>query len=91
MAADPLAAALDGALARGERLALATVVSGPWRGRRLLVWPSGDSLGDLGAPRLNQRVALHAEALLEHGGGTTRKPFDYLGEPVEVEVTVRGG
>ncbi|MGH9465683.1 MAG: XdhC family protein [Thermoanaerobaculia bacterium] len=89
-AADPLAAELERALARGERVAIATVRSGPWTGNRLLVWPGGEALGDLGAPRLNQRVALHAEALLERGGGSTRKPFDHLGQPVEVEVAVQG-
>ncbi len=91
MAADPLEAELERALARGERVALATVRSGPWQGRRLLVWPGGEALGDLGAPRLNQRVALHAEALLERGGAATVKPFEHLGERIEVEVTVRHG
>jgi hypothetical protein len=90
-AGDPLAGELARALARGERVALATVRSGPWVGKRLLVWPGGEAFGDLGAPRLNQRVALHAEALLEHGGGTTRKPFDHLGVSIEVEVVVHGG
>jgi hypothetical protein len=91
MDSDALAAELAGALARGEKVALATVQSGPWAGNRLLVWPGGEALGDLGAPRLNQRVALHAEALLVRGGGTTRKPFDHLGRTIEVEVVVQGG
>lgn len=90
MAADPLVTELERALTRGERVALATVRSGPWAGNRLLIWPGGEALGDLGAPRLNQRVALHAEALLERGGGTTRKPFDHLGRTIEIEVVVQG-
>lgn len=89
-AAPSLDEALARALARGERVALATVRSGPWQGKRLLVWPGGEALGDLGAPRLNQRVALHAEALLERGSGTTRKPFEHLGSTIEVEVAVQG-
>ena len=91
MDSDALSDELAGALARGEKVALATVRSGPWAGNRLLVWPGGEALGDLGAPRLNQRVALHAEALLGRGGGTTRKPFDHLGRTIEVEVVVQDG
>lgn len=73
----------------GIAVVLATVVNGPWSGNRLLVWPGGQSLGDLGAPRLNQRVALFAEGLLGRGG-KLRKRFDHLGDAVEVEVEVCG-
>lgn len=82
--------ALEEARAAGERVAVARVTAGPWKGRRLLVWPGGEALGDLGAPRLNQRVALHAEAMLERGERTTRKPFDLRGTTVEVEVRTVG-
>lgn len=81
---------LERAREGGERVALARVVGGPWIGRRLLVWPGGQALGDLGAPRLNQRVALHAEAMLERGERVTRKPFDLRGVTVEVEVRTLG-
>jgi xanthine/CO dehydrogenase XdhC/CoxF family maturation factor len=82
--------ALERARAAGERIALARVLDGPWAGRRLLVWPGGQAMGDLGAPRLNQRVALHAEAMLERGERTTRKPFELRGSRVEVEVRTFG-
>jgi hypothetical protein len=81
---------LERARAAGERIAVARVIGGPWDGRRLLVWPGGQALGDLGAPRLNQRVSLHAETMLERGERTTRKPFDLRGSRVEVEVTTYG-
>lgn len=77
---------LERARAAGERVALARVVDGPWAGRRLLVWAGGQALGDLGAPRLNQRVSLHAETMLARGERTTRKPFELRGSRVEVEV-----
>lgn len=48
------------------------------RGRELLVWPSGETLGDLGAPRLNQRVALFVQQTLGHSGAQ-RKRFPTAG------------
>ncbi|MEZ5332663.1 MAG: XdhC family protein [Thermoanaerobaculia bacterium] len=78
--------ALAAAHAAGEPIAEARVVEGAWAGNRLLVWPGGQALGDLGAPRLNQRVALHAEAMIERGERTTRKPFELRGGTVTVEV-----
>jgi len=48
---------------QGEPLLLATVLDGPTAGSRLLVWSAGHTYGDLGWPRLNQRVALYAEQL----------------------------
>ena len=57
--------ALADSLARGQAVADGRVLSGPGAGGRLLVWPAGQTRGDLGQPRLNQRAALYAEALLE--------------------------
>lgn len=74
-----VAALLREALARGERVAVATVVAGPGEGRQLLVWPAGHTYGDLGWPRLNQRVALYAEQLFEKGPREMVKPFDVPG------------
>ena len=79
--------------ARGERVAVATLGSGPAAGARLLVWPTGESFGDLGWPRLNQRVALYAEQLLERGAAApARKRFDLpdVGK-VDVEIELVGG
>lgn len=57
--------ALADSLARGQAVADGRVLSGPGAGGRMLVWPAGQTRGDLGQPRLNQRAALYAEALLE--------------------------
>jgi xanthine/CO dehydrogenase XdhC/CoxF family maturation factor len=68
------------ARAARERCALATVLEGEHAGARLLVWGAGHAFGDLGWPRLNQRVALYAEQLLERRASeTTVKPFDVAG------------
>lgn len=80
-----LSAALSAALTRGEALAVATVVSGPGRGNRMLIWPAGQALGSLGAPRLNQRAALYAEAALDRGAlRPSFQSFDVQGQAVEV-------
>ena len=71
----------------GEAVALAQIVAGSPIGARLLVWRGGESLGDLGSPRLNQRVALYAEGLLERGG-SERKSFGVSGDRLEVETTI---
>ncbi|KAB2962045.1 MAG: XdhC family protein [Thermoanaerobaculia bacterium] len=60
---------LAASAAEGETVALATVVAGPGTGSRLLVWPAGHTFGDLGWPRLNQRVALYAEQMFDRGAG----------------------
>jgi xanthine dehydrogenase accessory factor len=58
-----------------ESIALATVVAGPGVGCQLLVWPGGQTLGDLGSPRLNQRASLYAEQLIP-AQQSARKAFD---------------
>jgi hypothetical protein len=71
---------LDASRAKGERVALATALDGPRAGARLLVWSAGHTYGDLGWPRLNQRVALYAEQLFERGAtAATEKRFDLPG------------
>jgi len=85
---EALAKALRRAQAEGEPVAVATVLSGPSAGRRLLVWSAGQVFGDLGWPRLNQRVALFAEVFLEGVTPTVRKKFDAPDGEVEVLVEV---
>jgi xanthine dehydrogenase accessory factor len=75
--------ALRRSLEARRRVVSAVVISGEGTGRRMLVWESGESLGDLGAPRLNQRASLFAESLLE-GGGATRKSFSSPSGSLEV-------
>jgi len=80
---------LTAARARGERVAVATVVAGTGLGGRLLVWSAGQTYGDLGWPRLNQRVALYAEQLFERKNppALSTKRFEIPGEgEVEIEV-----
>lgn len=81
---DEVEAALAASLARGERVARATVVT-PHGERVLLIWPAGHTFGDLGWPRLNQRVALYAEQLFEKGPREMSKAFD-LPDGTRVEV-----
>jgi hypothetical protein len=55
----------------------------------LLVFAAGHFDGDLGEPRLNQRAALYAEAMLEKPlakrPGMLRKRFDGPAGPLELE------
>lgn len=81
---DDLDAAIAASLARHEPVALAVVADGPSRGQRMLVWKAGHTRGDLGWPRLNQRVALYAEQLLERNARPVEKPFDGQGGRVLV-------
>lgn len=66
-------------LGRGDRVARAVVVAANGEERVLLVWPAGHTYGDLGWPRLNQRVALYAEQLFEKGPREMTKAFDMPG------------
>lgn len=75
-------------LARGVALARATVISGTSAGRRLLIWSAGQVYGDLGWPRLNQRVALFAEQLLSGAHEVVEKPFDLPQGEVVVRVEI---
>jgi xanthine/CO dehydrogenase XdhC/CoxF family maturation factor len=81
---DELDSAIADSLKRGEPVALATVAEGAGPGMRMLIWKAGHTRGDLGWPRLNQRVALYAEQLLERGARPVEKPFDGQGGRVVV-------
>jgi hypothetical protein len=87
---------IDAAVARaadaGERFVVATALEGEHTGSRLVVWPAGHTFGDLGWPRLNQRVALYAEQLLERSVAVaTVKPFDVPGRgKVAIRIEPRG-
>lgn len=72
-------------------VAEATIVAGANAGARMRIWPAGQVAGDLGWPRLNQRVALYAEQLFERGArGPSVKRFATpdAGE-VEVRIELR--
>ncbi len=65
-----------------QPVVLATVVSGPVTGSQLLVWSGGETLGDLGSPRLNQRAALYAEQILPTGQAG-RKSFRWNQDAID--------
>jgi hypothetical protein len=84
---DPIDLELDRCRREGEAVALARIVHGSPPGARLLVWPGGQAMGDLGSPRLNQRVALYVEAFFEHRD-SGRKRFELPDGDVEIETTI---
>lgn len=49
------------AVKRGRLVGLATVLAGPGVGKKLLIWPKGETQGDLGAAELNQQVVERAK------------------------------
>ncbi len=74
---------LTACLERRELVVLATVVEGRSQGSQLLIWPRGETFGDLGSPRLNQRAALFAEQILPDRQ-STRKTFRWDDDEVDV-------
>lgn len=76
---DELSACLD----RHELVVLATIVEGVGTGRQMLIWPRGETFGDLGAPRLNQRAALFAEQIIP-GQQSCRKAFRWDDREIDV-------
>lgn len=67
-----------------EQLVTAVVaLDGRFLGRRLLVWPGGETRGDLGAARLNQRASLFGQQACQ-SFVTKRKSVEIQGEPVEL-------
>ena len=74
---------LSGSFERLELVVLGTVVAGPEVGRQMLVWPRGETFGDLGSPRLNQRAALFAEQIIP-ARRSSRKIFRSDADEVDV-------
>lgn len=85
----PLERQLVASLAAGQPVAQARLISGPGVGQEMLIWPAGEVFGDLGSPRLNQRIALYVEAQFTKGWrSTASKQFKHGGETYEVGFTV---
>lgn len=61
---DAVFARFEQAVRDAQMVALATIVSGPGQGQRLLVWPDGTSLGTLGNPGLDSLTVSHAGRLM---------------------------
>ena len=49
------------AVKRGRLVGLATILAGPGIGNKLLIWPTGETQGDLGATDLNESVVARAK------------------------------
>ena len=73
---------------KNEKLvALCTVIVGPQLGNKMLIWPNGQTKGDLGFADLNRQVAQHAEALLLQQK-SERVAFEVGGDKSEVFIEV---
>jgi xanthine dehydrogenase accessory factor len=74
---------LQEGLAASELFALATVVEGPGLGGQMLIWPGGQSLGEVGTPDLNRRaMELADQALVEMA--SRRHSLDQDGDSVDI-------
>jgi xanthine dehydrogenase accessory factor len=79
--------ALKRCLDRGQLVAVATVIVGPGLGNKLLIWPDGQTAGDLGSAELDRRVVSYAAHLLA-AQESGRAAFDVANGTVEVFVDV---
>ncbi len=70
-----------------ELVALCTVIVGPQLGRKMLIWPDGQTKGDLGSPDLTHQVSQHAKVLLQQQK-SERMAFDVDGDKSEVFIEV---
>jgi xanthine dehydrogenase accessory factor len=57
--------ALTAAIQQAQLIASATIIAGPGLGNKLLVWPSGETLGTLGAPALDEAAQQRIQELLK--------------------------
>lgn len=79
--------ALKQALESNQLVALATIVSGPNMGAKLLVWPDGRALGELGEASLDQLV-LDSTLNLLSAQKTAQRSFEIEGEICDVFIEV---
>jgi len=75
--------ALEQSLAADRFVTLATLLTGRDAGRQMLTWAGGQSVGNLGTPRINQRASVFAERCFQTTE-SARKSFEYRGDEVEV-------
>ena len=59
------------AVKTGKLVALATIIEGPGIGNKMLIWPNGERIGQLGSPILDQEV--HARAIQLLGAQRTER------------------
>ncbi len=70
-----------------QLVAFCTVIVGPKLGRKMLIWPDGQTKGDLGSPDLTRQVSQHAKVLLQQQK-SERMAFDVDGDKSEVFIEV---
>jgi len=80
-------ATLKQCLETEQRVALATILTGPGPGNKLFIWPDGRTQGELGSPELTGQVVRYAADRLAalDPGRTTFKAND---EPVDVFIEI---
>ncbi len=78
---------LKQALHSQQMVSLATVLAGPWTGRKLLIWPDGRMVGTLGNTALNAQVRGVALGAMR-AQQTERHTFNVETEAVDVFVEV---
>jgi len=49
------------AVKQGRLVGLATIIAGPGIGQKLLIWPNGDTAGELGSAELRQQIIARAQ------------------------------
>lgn len=79
--------ALKTSIELGQLAALATVIDGPSAGNKLMLWPDGRKLGDLGDPGLASQVSAWVQKQMA-AQETTWGTFQVAGEPVHVFVDI---
>jgi xanthine dehydrogenase accessory factor len=74
---------LTSAIKKAKLVAVATIIAGPGLGKKLLIWPGGQTVGSLGAPGLDMQVQQRVADLLrvQH---TERFSLFFEEQPVEV-------
>lgn len=86
LASSQLQAEVEIALRQGNLVAQATLVEGGERlGDKLLVWPTGKTLGSLGDAALERQVLADARAIMEHPRSALRQ---YAEPPARVFIQV---
>ena len=72
----------------GKLVALATIVSGPGIGNKMLLWPNGEHIGTLGSPLLDQQVQARAAQLLT-AQRTEKFSISEENQPIDIFIEVQ--
>ena len=80
--------AMIACLNKSQLAAVVTIISGPGLGNKIMVWPDGHILGDLGNASLNEVVSQWAKDQMVNNPDTSWAQFRLGSEPVEVFVDI---